>query len=77
MRLAKAFRQPVASMLCSGELSSTSVAGYTAHRGELLIFASSLDPDDGSEGLPLGAIVGRVRLVRCFKRPVPIRHPHQ
>jgi hypothetical protein len=26
---------------------------------------------------PLGPIVGRVLLVRCFKLPVPIRHPHQ
>jgi hypothetical protein len=26
---------------------------------------------------PCGAIVGRVLLVRCFKLPVPIRHPHQ
>ena len=76
MRLAKSFRPPVASMLCSGDLSSTSVAGYTAHRGELLIFASGLDPDDGSEGLPLGAIVGRVLIVDCVKRDVIVAMPH-
>jgi hypothetical protein len=76
MRLAKSFRQPVASMLGSGELSSTSVAGYTAQRGELLIFASSLDPDDGSESLLLGTIVGRVLIVDCVKRDVIVAMPH-
>jgi hypothetical protein len=30
-----------------------------AHRGELVIFASSLHPGPWSEALPLGAVVGR------------------
>ena len=42
MRLAKSFRQPVASRICAGHDTFATAATYTAHRGELLIFASSL-----------------------------------
>jgi hypothetical protein len=92
LRLAKAIKQPVASLVCRGLWRSASCAGYTAHQGELLIY-SPLKPMGLREyerhlrekqsyiehmtAYPCGAIVGRVLLVRCFKRPVPIRHPHQ
>ena len=42
MRLAKSFRQPTASLICEGLCHTITAAAYTAHRGELLIFASSL-----------------------------------
>jgi len=42
MRLAKAFQQPVASLSSEGFTRSVSPAGYTAHRGESVIFAWSL-----------------------------------
>jgi hypothetical protein len=92
MRLARAIKQPVASLICRGLWRSASCAAYTAHRGELLIYAT-WNPMERREyerhlreeqfhiehmtAYPLGPIVGRVLLVRCFKLPVPIRHPHQ
>ena len=92
MRLAKSFRQPVASLICRGRWRSASCAGYTAHRGELLIFSSSTpmelrefemhvrESNWGIEQMtayPRGAIIGRVLLTKCFIMPVPIRHHHQ
>jgi hypothetical protein len=92
MRLAKALQQPVASLICRGLWHSASCAGYTEHQGELLIY-SPLKPMELGEyerhlreerceiehmtAYPLGAIVGRVLLVRCFRLPMPIRHAHQ
>jgi hypothetical protein len=40
MRLAKPIKQPVASLICRGLWRSASCAAYTAHRGELLIYAT-------------------------------------
>ena len=37
MRLAKSFRQPVASHICAGFIDKERAAFYTAHRGELII----------------------------------------
>ena len=51
--------------------------GDTAHRGELLIFASSLKRESGGEHLPLGAIVGRVLLVDCYHASIPNTHHSQ
>jgi hypothetical protein len=89
MRLAKSFRQPVASMLCSGFTGFTTAAAYTAHRGELIIFASSNqagalpcgyvpdhDPDIWSH-VPFGMIIGRCLMVDCFRAPIPNPHPHK
>ena len=92
MRLARAIKQPVASLIGRGLWRSVSCAAYTAHRGEHLIYPPRQPMELGEyerhlrekqfdiehmTAYPLGAIVGRVRLVRCFKRPVPIRQPHQ
>ncbi len=76
MRLAKSFRQPVASLICAGK-NFVTAAAYTAHRGELLIFASSVHREAGQEDLPLGAIIGRCLLVDCYRGPVPPPHPHK
>jgi hypothetical protein len=40
MRLARTIKQPVASLICRGLWRSASCAAYTAHRGELLIYAT-------------------------------------
>lgn len=76
IRLAKSFRQPVASLICDGFTKSVSAAAYTAHRGELIIFASRVDPRHDTQ-YPYGAIVGRVLLVDCYHGPTPNPHPHQ
>jgi Sigma-70, region 4 len=39
IRLAKSFKQPVATLICQGRWRSCSVPAYTAQRGELLIHA--------------------------------------
>jgi hypothetical protein len=92
MRLAKSIKQPVASLICEGLWRSTSCAGYTAHRGELLIVASHRAMDlpeferhvkekrwykPQMTAYPRGAIVGRVLLINCFKMPIPHPHPHK
>jgi hypothetical protein len=87
MRPAKSFWQPVASMLCDGSEPRPTAATYTAHRGELIIFASSLVDQPGRPltpftyarpgGLPRGAIIGRCLLVDCYRAPLPQHHPHQ
>jgi hypothetical protein len=87
MRLAKSFRQPTASRICEGFTRTVSAAAYTAHRGELIIFASSLTEKpthpftpftfERVDGLPLGAIIGRCLLVDCYRAPLPTPHPHQ
>jgi hypothetical protein len=61
-------------MICSGEKTSASVASYTAQHGEVIICASKVHDDSGSEGLPVGAIVGRVLVVDCIER-VTLPHP--
>jgi hypothetical protein len=81
MRLAKPFRQPTASGICAGNKPSVTAAAYTAHRGELIIFASSLTEKpthpftpftfERVDGLPLGAIIGRCLLVDCYRAPLP------
>src|SRR4029453_3437284 len=63
MHLAKSFRQPIASEICSG---SDKAAAYTAHRGELIIFASSLGRPRDCTRYAYGAIVGRCLLVDCY-----------
>jgi hypothetical protein len=92
MRLAKAMKQPVASLVCRGLWRSASCPGYTAHRGELLIYAPRQPMELGEyerhlrekqfdiehmTAYPCGAIVGRVLLARCFRLPMPIRYAHQ
>jgi hypothetical protein len=92
MRLAKSFRQPTPSAICRGDTNWVSAAGYRAHRGELIIFASSIqmgksalaDPlkmplRNSSTGMdyPLGAIIGRCLLVDCYRGPLPNPHPHK
>jgi len=87
IRLAKSFVQPTASRICIGAEPIATCAVYTAHRGELIIFASSLTGKpshpftpfsfERTEGLPLGAIVGRVILIDCYHAPSHDRHPHQ
>jgi hypothetical protein len=87
MRLAKSFRQPTASWICEGFTRTVSAAAYTAHRGELIIFASSLTeqpthpftpfPFESVKGLPFGAIIGRCLLVDCYRGPLPNPHPHK
>jgi hypothetical protein len=64
MRLAKSFRQPAASLICEG-LCQTVTAAYTAHRGELLIFASSRGRPRQDTRYVYGVIVGRGLLVDC------------
>jgi hypothetical protein len=92
MRLAKSFRQPVASSICDGSTDWVSASAYTAHRGELIIFASSTpmerstfsDPlkmplrnPETKMDYPLGAIIGRCLLVDCYRGPLPNPHPHK
>jgi len=80
MRLAKSFRQPVAKRICNGIDRIITCATYTAHRGELIIFASSVPEQfwfELDEGFPMGAIVGRCLLVDCYRRKPPNPHPHK
>ncbi len=80
MRLAKSFRQPIASAICAGIGKLFTMATCTAHRGELIIFASSIDKSSWFElhdGFPRGAIIGRCLLVDCFRAPLPNPHPHK
>jgi hypothetical protein len=89
MRLAKSFRQPVASSICDGSTDRVSASAYTAHRGELIIFASSIpmersafsDPlkiplrnPETKMDYPLAAIIGRCLLVDCYRAPLPPIH---
>jgi hypothetical protein len=74
MRLAKPFQQPTARRICASREPIVTVAAYPAHRGELIIFASSLTEKlthpftlfsfEHVKGLPLGAIIGR-----CLRIP--------
>jgi len=87
MRLAKSFRQPVASRIGAGSDPIATAAAYTAHRGELIFFASLLIEKpthpftplllERAEGLPRGAIIGRCLMVDCYRDPLPNPHPHQ
>jgi hypothetical protein len=85
-RLAKSFKQPVASSICDGGTHWVSTAAYTAYRGELIIFASSIpmerspfsDPlhrplhhSETGQEYPTGAIVGRCLLVDCSRDLLP------
>jgi hypothetical protein len=89
-RLAKSFKQPVASSMCDGGTHWVSTAAYTAYRGELIIFASSIsmerspfsDPlhrplhhSETGQEYPTGAIVGRCLLVDCSRDLLPQSFP--
>lgn len=92
IRLAKSFRQPVASLICRGLWRSASCAAYTAYRGELLIFASRkpMEIQEFQSHLYVqryaiehmipytrGAIIGRVLLTDCSHLGVSVHHPRQ
>jgi hypothetical protein len=92
-RLAKSFKQLVASSICDGGTHWVSTAAYTAHRGELIIFASSIpmerspfsDPlhrplhhSETGQEYPTGAIVGRCLLVvDCSRDLLPVPSRHK
>ena len=69
--------QPAASRIRRGLWRSRSWAAYTAHRGELLIFASSLGRPREYTRYAYGAIVGRGLLVDCYRTHLTMAHPHQ
>jgi hypothetical protein len=71
MRLAKSFRQPTASLICDGFTKTVTAAAYTAHRGELIIFASSWGRPRDCTRYAYGAIIGRCLLVDCYRAPLP------
>lgn len=75
MRLAKSFRQPTASRICEGLELFATCAAYTAHRGELIIFASRHNPGNYHKPVPVGAIIGRCLLVDCSRSPLPNPSP--
>jgi hypothetical protein len=77
MRLAKSFRQPTASLICEDLCQTVTVAAYTAHRGELLIFASSLGRPRDCTRYAYGAIVGRGLVVDCYRTSLTHAHRHQ
>jgi hypothetical protein len=59
-RVAKAFRQPTARLICQGKLQAVSINWRLVHRGELLIRATI-------PGCP-GALIGRAILEDCRGR---------
>ena len=77
MRLAKSFRQPTTSLICEGLCQTVSAAAYTAHRGELLIFASGQGRPRDCTRYVYGALVGRGLLVDCYRTHLTLAHPHQ
>jgi hypothetical protein len=77
IRYAKCFKQPTASLICRGVEDSTTAAAYTSYRGELIIHASRVPPEPPHDDLPLGALIGRVLLVDCFRLPLPHLGPHK
>jgi hypothetical protein len=70
MRLAKSFRQPTASAICAGYGRVFTAAALTVHRGELIIFASSVGHGE-DDRYPYGAIIGRCLLVDWYRAPLP------
>jgi len=78
MRVAKSFRQLMASMICNGFTKTVTAAGYRAHCGELTIFASSRwRPRDCPRSAD-GAIAGRYPLMDCYRTHLTYRpHPHK
>jgi hypothetical protein len=77
MRLAKSFRQPTASLICEGLCTTVTAAAYTAHRGELLIFASSLGRPRQDTRYAYSAIVGRGLVIDCYRTHLTHAHRHQ
>ena len=92
IRLAKSFKQPVASLICTGRWRSCSVPAYTAQRGELLIHAPHhpMEIEEFEQhlrnkqfetehmvGYPRDCLVGRVILTNCIRIPLALPQRHQ
>jgi uncharacterized protein YuzE len=72
MRLPKAFRQKIGSRMCAGCERVMPAATHTAHRGESLVCASSLNPEHSIEDQSVGVVVGWALLVGCDREsPFP------